>query len=121
MARMIEQAHDAHRDARRRHWGTAVQVIDLATRTAVQCRSLNVSEAGVRLVSPTPFIPEAFVLLTLLLPGVPGLFDLHGQIRWCEKRAEDYLVGVVLDLATAEISHVPRSGFWAHLKKRLGW
>lgn len=118
---MIEQVHDAHRDARRRHWVTAVQVTDLATQTVVQCRSLDVSETGVRLVSPTPFTPETPVLLTLHLPGVPGLFDLHGQIRWCEKRAEDYLVGVVVDLATAEVSKAPRSGVWARLKKRLGW
>lgn len=75
------------------------------------CRSLDVSETGVRLVSPTPFTPEALVLLTLHLPGVPGLFDLHGQIRWCERRAKDYLVGVVVDLATAEVFHVPRAGF----------
>lgn len=112
---MNEQAHDQDRGGNRRKWDVEVQVTDPQTKEVVTCRSLDVSEDGVRIVSPQAFEPEVFVMLTMHLPGMPGMFDLHGQIRWCEEREKDFLIGVAVDLASAEISHAHPHGFWERL------
>ncbi|TQV64473.1 MAG: PilZ domain-containing protein [Halothiobacillaceae bacterium] len=112
---MNGQAHDKDRGENRRKWDVEVQVTPPGGGQGVECRALDISENGVRIASPVPFEPAAFVMLALHLPGVPGMFDLHGQIRWCETREKDFLLGVAIDLASAEVSHAQPHGFWARL------
>ncbi|MEW5973188.1 MAG: PilZ domain-containing protein [Pseudomonadota bacterium] len=112
---MSEQAHGNVRWRHRHKWGVEVRVTDSQTNDVVTCRSLDVSEDGVRIVSPRSFEREAFVVLTMHLPGMPGMFDLNGQIRWCEKRETDYLLGAAIDLASAEVSRAKPLAFRARL------
>jgi len=107
---MAKVNDDSPRGERRREWVKRVQVLDAALAEPVFCESLDLSENGLRMTSPVPLQRENFVTLTMGLPNMPGLYEVPGQVRWCEQREHDFLIGVIMDLQSASYSRTMSAG-----------
>ncbi|TQV64474.1 MAG: PilZ domain-containing protein [Halothiobacillaceae bacterium] len=119
---MAKLSEDSPRGERRREWVKRVQVLDASLAEPAYCESLDLSENGLRMTSSVPFQQERFVTLIMGLPNMPGLYEIPGQIRWCEQREHDFLIGVIMDLQSASYSRVMTmgaTGFMSGLMDKL--
>ena len=68
--------------------------------TSLACRTIDVSEAGMKVASDVSF-PVA-TILGLRLDLADTLYRLEGEVRWCN-REERHYVGLLLDQDSPDI------------------